>query len=168
MPVLNVPHLSQHDNEYHPSGTCNLTCAAMVLRFHGIKPRKPGMQFEDELFEFVWDNKLSRHSPEDIAKVIRAFGCQDRFTWNGTIVEIKQSIDAGNPCIIHGMFTREGHIVVARGYDEKGLIVNDPNGEFFEHGYDTRASGAGLHYSYGLIKRTCAYDSEFWVHHVSK
>ena len=168
MPTLNVPHRSQLDNVYHPEGTCNLTCAAMCLLHHGIKPKRKEVQLEDELFEYVYDNRLSRHSAEDIAKVIRAFGCQDRFTWDGTIAEIKQSINSGNPCIIHGMFTRSGHIIVVRGYDQKGLIVNDPYGEFFEHGYDTRVSGAGLHYSYGLIQRTCAYDSEFWVHHVSK
>lgn len=165
--LLNVPHFSQLDNIYRPLGTCNLTCAGMVLWFHGVRPKKKGVQLEDELFEYVYANKLSRHLPEDIAKVIRAFGCQDSFTWNGTIAEIKQAIDAGNPCIIHGMFTRSGHIIVVRGYDDKGLIVNDPYGEFFEAGYDTRVSGAGLHYSNGLIQRACAYDGEFWVHHVS-
>jgi predicted double-glycine peptidase len=140
----------------------------MVLLFHGVKPRKPQLQFEDELFEYVYDNKLSRHSPEDIAKVIRAFGCKDKLTYDATIEEVRQSIDEGNPCIIHGMFTREGHIVVVRGYNEEGLFVNDPNGEYYRTGYDTRASGACLHYSNGLILETCAFDGQFWVHSVSK
>jgi hypothetical protein len=66
------------------------------------------------------------------------------------------------------MFTRSGHIVVARGYDFRGLIVNDPHGEYFRSGYDTSVSGAALRYSYGLIQETCAYDDQFWVHFVSK
>jgi uncharacterized protein YvpB len=155
MKFLNVPHYSQLDNEFHPTYTCNLTKAAMCLAYHGIKP-KQRVQLEDELYEYARDNKLSRHVPEDIASIIKAHGCQDRFTYNATIEEVKESIDNGNPCILHGMFTRSGHIVVVRGYDFRGLIVNHPYGEFFRSGYDTSVSGAAVRYSYGLIQETCA------------
>jgi uncharacterized protein YvpB len=66
------------------------------------------------------------------------------FTWDTTIEEVKQSIDNGNPCILHGMFTRSGHIIVARGYNEKGLIVNDPYGEFSDRVRHQSQSGAAL------------------------
>lgn len=168
MIILPVPHRSQLDNVNHPTGTCNLTCAAMVLLSQGIKPRKPAIQFEDELFEYVYDRKLSRHSPEDIAKVIRAYGCKDRFVWDTTLQEVKQWIYDGFPVILHGMFTRSGHIVVGRGCDENGLFVNDPYGEYHRTGYDTTASGECLHYSNGLIADTCNYDGQFWVHFVSR
>ena len=54
-------------------------------------------------------------------------------------------------------------------YDASGFIVNDPYGEFFQSGYDNRRSGAGLHYSYGLIARTCSPESQqdpqnLWIH----
>jgi len=75
MKFLNVPHYSQLDNEFHPTGTCNLTKAAMCLAYHGIKP-KQRVQLEDELYEYAKDNKLSRHVPEDIASIIKAHGCQ--------------------------------------------------------------------------------------------
>jgi hypothetical protein len=47
--------------------------------------------------------------------------------------------------------------------------VNDPYGEYFQSGYDNRRSGAGLHYSYGLIARTCSPESQqdpqnLWIH----
>ena len=75
----------------------------------------------------------------------------------------------GRPVIIHGYFTASGHIIVIRGYDASGFIVNDPYGEFFQSGYDNRRSGAGLHYSYGLIARTCYPESQqdpqnLWIH----
>ncbi|MEG4070924.1 C39 family peptidase [Microcoleus sp. Pol11C2] len=168
MKILSVRQFSQLDNVYHPEGTCNLTSAAMCLDYHGIRPKNSARQLEDELFEYVYDNKLSRHSAEDIAKVIRAFGCQDDFTWRGSIDSIKESIDNNNPVIIHGMFTRSGHIIVGRGYNKQGLVVNDPYGEYPYVGDCAGLSGAGLTYSYGLIQKTCAYDGEFWVHHVSR
>jgi len=89
MKTLKVRHFSQLDNVYHPEGTCNLTCVAMCLDYHGVRPKKKGVQLENELFEYVYNKKLSRHSAQDIATVIRAFGCSDKLTWDTTIEEVK-------------------------------------------------------------------------------
>ena len=75
--------------------------------------------------------------------------------------------------IVHGYFTKSGHIVVIRGYDDKGFLVNDPYGEWFSHGYDNSRSGKRLHYSYNLIARTCSPESQsnprnIWYHTVFK
>jgi uncharacterized protein YvpB len=92
---------------------------------------------------------------------------------DGSFKDIQTSIDAGNPVIIHGYFTKAGHIIVICGYDDKGFIVNDPYGEYFSSGYDNRLSGEKLHYSYGLIARTCSPESasnprNIWYHTVFK
>lgn len=151
-------------------GACNVTSVAMCLEYLKIK-RNPNYkrfaQFEDELYQFCIDNSLDRHKPDHLAQLIRKYGAQDRFTTAGTMESVRDWIDLGLPCIIHGFFTNSGHIIVATGYDNTGLIVHDPYGEWFDWGYDTAASGEALHYSYGLIERTCSPDGDFWVHYVS-
>jgi GH24 family phage-related lysozyme (muramidase)/uncharacterized protein YvpB len=171
--VLDVPFFSQLDNTLNPTGSCNVTCVAMCLAYLGM-PHPPGNQLEDTLYRKMEQLGWSRHDPYDLKALVDSFpGYKDIFRENGGFADIRTSIDAGNPVIIHGYFTRFGHIIVVCGYDEKGLIVNDPYGEYFSSGYDNSRSGAKLHYSYGLIARTCSPESvgqprNIWYHTVFK
>lgn len=162
----NVPFKSQLDNRFNPTGACNVTSIAMCLAGLGVKP-KNDRQLEDELYKYMESNGLNRHSPEDLATVVRSYGKKDDFTIWGTIERCKNHIAANNPCVIHGYFTSFGHIIVLVGYDEKGFIVHDPYGEWFDSGYRTDLSGKFLHYSYKLIQKTCIPDGQFWVHYIS-
>lgn len=163
---LNVPFKSQLDNEFNPTGTCNVTSIAMSLAYFGVQPQGVD-QLEDELFQYMQRQGLSRHSPADLARVVRDYGKKDDFTVWGTFERCRDHLAAGNPCVIHGYFTSFGHIIVLVGYDDKGFIVHDPYGEWFSSGYRTDLSGEFLHYSYGLIQRTCIPDGQFWVHYIS-
>lgn len=170
---LKVPYLSQLDNRLNPYGSCNVTCVAMCLYFLGY-PRQPGTQLEDELYQKLEDMGKSRHDPYDLQFLIGTYtGFKDIFRVDGGFWDIQTSIDAGHPVIVHGYFTKSGHIIVIRGYDDKGFIVNDPYGEWFSSGYDNSRSGEGLHYSYNLIARTCSPESQadprnIWYHTVLK
>lgn len=166
---LNVPYKSQNDNWYNPSGACNVTSIAMCLEYLGV-PRYDNRfrQFEDELYRWCLDRGYSRHHPEDLARVVRDYHRTDNFTYWGTIERCQDHLRSGNPCVIHGYFTSFGHIIVLVGFDEKGFIVHDPYGEWFPSGYRTDLSGAYLHYSYDLIRRTCLPDGKFWVHYISR
>lgn len=166
---LNVPYLSQIDNINNPHGSCNVTCVAMCLSFFGKTLKNPatGEQLEDELYRYMIGNGLSRHNPEDLAKVIKAYGYEDDFQYNAKWDDVKKWLDAGKPCISHGWFTRSGHIITIIGYNDKGWIVHDPYGEWFSTGYDTRRSGAGLTYSYKMMKDLCGPDGDNWIHFVS-
>ncbi|MBD2039231.1 C39 family peptidase [Microcoleus sp. FACHB-672] len=168
---LNVPYKSQLDNWHNPSGSCNVTSLAMCLEF--LKAERNSRyfrfeQFEDELYQYALDNNLSRHDPQDLAKIVRAYGCCDNFKDNGNIEEVKEWLAGGNPCVTHGYFTSFGHIIVIVGYDDGGFIVHDPYGEWFASGYRTDLTGAFLHYSYNLIWETCIPDGKFWVHFINK
>lgn len=166
---LNIPYLSQLDNEWNPHGSCNVTCVAMCLAYlgHPIK-NSYGEQLEDELYSYCLNNALSRHSPTDLAKLIHKYGYKDDFQPDAKWSDVKKWLDSGKPIIVHGWFTRSGHIIVIKGYNEKGWIVNDPYGEWFSWGYDTSVSGKGLTYSYGMMKQVCGTDGDLWIHYVSK
>lgn len=165
---LDVPYLSQLDNNLNPTGACNVTSVAMCLLWGGVTPQSKEVQLEDELYRYMESRRLSRHNPQDLATVVRDYGLNDNYTAIGTIDAVKRHLDAGNPCITHGYFTSFGHIIVLVGYDDDGFWVHDPYGEWFYDGYDTSISGAYLHYSYSLIQRVCIPDGLFWVHFISK
>ncbi|MGB3402727.1 MAG: C39 family peptidase [Microcoleaceae cyanobacterium] len=165
---LDVPYISQVDNWFNPTGACNVTSIAMCLEYLETPPRTSISQFEDELYRYALERGYSRHSPYDLADLVRDYGCKDYFTENALIEDVKDWVSSGKPAVIHGYFTSFGHIVVVVGYDEYGFIVHDPFGEWFSTGYRTDLSGAYLHYSYRLIRRVCIPDGNFWVHFISK
>jgi uncharacterized protein YvpB len=169
---LNVQWFSQLDNFHEPYGTCNVTSVAMCLEYFGIKSQYPNQQLEDELFLYCQDQGYDRHSPEDLAQLVRDYGCQDDFQYKAKWQDVKTWLSKGYPAIVHGYFTPSGHIIVITGFNAQGWIVNDPYGEWFDSGYDTNASGAGLIYSYEMMDLRCGPNStppgELWIHYIWK
>lgn len=169
---LDVTYFSQIDNQFNPHGSCNVTSIAMCLWSLGIRGDGSHPQLEDQLYQACEYKGLDRHSAQDLKKLVELFpGCHDDFTEHGTLDDIRMAISAGKPCIVHGYFTRSGHIIVIRGFDKTGFIVNDPYGEYFAKGYDTCVSGKRLHYSTDLIARVCSPESvnnpkHIWLHRI--
>jgi uncharacterized protein YvpB len=160
--LLNVPYFSQLNNKYNPSGACNVTSIAMALHFLGIRGDKTETQLEDQMYKRCDKNGWSRHDPMGLKTLAESYpNVKDSVSYRGTFNDIRDAIDAGHPVVIHGYFTRFGHIVVIRGYDEAGFYVNDPNGEYYAStgNYDQGASGECLHYSFKLIGGTCSPES---------
>jgi uncharacterized protein YvpB len=175
MPTLNkFPYFSQLDNKYNPYGSCNVTSLAMCLYFLGIRGDGSQKQLEDEIYLKLLDQGLNRQDPYDLQLIANSYqGITDNFTATGSIDDIKESIIRNQPCIIHGYFTRSGHIITVIGFNEKGLIVNDPYGEYYVDGYDRTARGQELVYSYGLISLVCSPESvsenkNIWLHRISR
>ncbi|HEY9752453.1 MAG TPA: C39 family peptidase [Coleofasciculaceae cyanobacterium] len=181
---LGIPYLSQRDNVRNPGGSCNVTSIAMCLRWAGYDQPVSG-QLEDVLYNYAIDNGLSRHDGYDLATLFNSFAqkarltYRDDFTTRASMGQIKRQLTNGFPVVIHGYFTRSGHIIVATGFDDDAydgagaLVVNDPWGEWHSWGYDTsiNVSGKGLLYSYGMIERLCTdpgKPSSIWAHIFSK
>jgi uncharacterized protein YvpB len=168
--ILGVPYESQLDNKNNPTGSCNVTCCSMVLKYYGVRGNGNG-QLEDQLYQWMIDNRLSRHSPQDLQKLLIARGVKDDYRSTYSIDQLKASLDKGHPIILHGYFTRFGHIIVLKGYNSKGFIVLDPYGEYFSTGYNTSVSGKDLTYSYRLITSVACdpgVSNSIWAHVVSK
>jgi len=170
--LKNFPWFSQLDNKRNPYGSCNVTSVAMCLYYFGIRGNKDG-QLEDQAYKRMADKGWDHGDPYRMRDLVESYGCEDRFVQNGTLQQIRDAIDKGLPCIVHGFFTRVGHIVAIKGYDDRGFIVNDPYGEYFANGYDTQATGESLRYSIGLISRLCSPEStgqpqDIWLHTLSR
>lgn len=167
---LNIPYKSQLDNQLNPTGACNVTSFAMVMTYFQIKGSTGVGQLEDELYQYMENNGLSRWDPYDLATMSRAYGLVNNFTTRGTLSDIRKAIAEGRPCIIHGYFTTFGHIIVVRGYDPYGFFVNDPYGQWTSSGYRNDLSGANLHYSNSLIQAKCSPEGEdyLWIHRLSR
>jgi hypothetical protein len=168
--LLNVPHKSQLDNELNPRGACNVTCFAMVMKYFGLRGDWSVGQLEDELYNYMERVGLSRHEPAALAKMAKVYGLKDDLTLQGSLFDLRKAIAEGRPCIIHGYFTRFGHIIVVRGYDRSGFFVNDPFGEWMSDGYREDLSGENLHYSNNLVQRTSTPEGSnyLWLHRLSK
>lgn len=167
---LTIPHKSQLDNALNPTGSCNVTAFAMVMTYFQIRGINSVVQLEDELYQYMENQDLSRWDPNDLVTMSRNYGLTNDFTMQGKLSDIRRAIAEGRPCIIHGYFTNFGHIIVVRGYDLYGFFVNDPYGEWTPTGYRNDRSGENLYYSNALIQEKCSPEGEdyIWLHRLSR
>ncbi|MDY6803524.1 MAG: C39 family peptidase [Cyanobacteriota bacterium] len=191
MRKLNVPYLSQINNVYHPWSACNVTSIAMCLLYRGIVGDRSHQQLEDQIYHRSREIGANRFTPEGIKAIVESYNRTNDLNLNGSLADIRKSIDEDAPVIIHGWFTEPGHIIVIKGYDEneKMFIVHDPYGEWFPWYYDvntvTNFKGKERKYSYRAIAACCSswnyyqgqdyYDDrsfipeaakEMWVHSI--
>ncbi len=74
----------------------------MCLEYFDAERASGEGQFEDQLYSYAENLGLDRHSPLDLAQIVRDYGCQDDFVTDSSLQEIRDWIDSGNPAIIHG------------------------------------------------------------------
>ena len=148
-PLL-VEYQSQNDNA---SGTgyreCFSSSMAMIAMYWGK------VQNDDEYNRIRSKYGDTTDASAQLA-ALRSLGLNPSFVTNASLQTLKNEIDNAHPVGVgwlhHGTPSAPsggGHWSVVIGYDESGVIMNDPNGEadLVNGGYTSNLNGAGLHYS---------------------
>lgn len=162
---VQVPYFMQRYNKYEPGGTCGLTSAAMLLNYWAEKkPEKLSKTTPDSLY--LKYGKFQGQSPINLADLYMSHNLENVYSYYGTRAEIKRALDLGRPVIVHGWFTKNGHIIVLTGYTNEGFIVNDPAGNWlrcYKCGYAKGTNGKQRIYRYGeLSSSVLGKDGDIW------
>jgi len=168
-PYRAVPYRSQRDNQRFPSGTCNVTCCAMPLLFHGLPTIENAYsQPEDNLEYYMARRGLSRHTHGDLETMMRAHGLDARFETAVDLAEIRAELSKGTIVIVSGAFTKSGHITCVIGTRGRDFVVHDPWGDF-NTGYRDH-NGAARIYSEATLQNVLINKrqgkSPIWAHFV--
>ena len=137
-PTGEIPYYNQYDNVNYGYATCQNTSVAMVLSHYeySIHP--------DTIFN-EWGKDIAQ-SPSGLNMVYRHYARNSdiqTFT-NASPEELQSALQQGYTAIVHGYFTRSGHVIVVHGFDGQRYYVNDPAGQWdgcFKCGYNGSYNG---------------------------
>ena len=129
--IPDVPYFHQQSNRINPSGSCQNTCIAIVLKYYGADDITPDM------ISAKWGTYVAQ-STGGLEKVfneeaaLRGLSVRDQATETGLLRELHALLDAGRPVIVHGGFSTVGHLMVLVGYDERFYYAMDPASQWTE------------------------------------
>ena len=141
--LSNVEWYSQRDNVGDNTNgvfgynMCQLTSLAMVMNAMGIKRLNASGQYEDELYSYAklagyGGSKLWKNTAKVYEKVTEKYDIVLTWYSKDIVKHAKETIDKGKPFILSMDYKEDGqhgHVIVAVGYTENTLIINDPYGD---------------------------------------
>lgn len=147
---LKVAYDSQLDNnqDYFGAGhrQCNFTSHWMLVRF--LKP-----ELLESDFEKSWANFGDTTDHEAGTQCLATFGIKSEWRYDLSKRRIMDQLALGFPVPLGVAYKKSGHIVLATGYNEQGLLIHDPYG--VRHGindsYDVGANGAYDQYTWKTL-----------------
>ena len=174
--VAGVPYFYQYANATNPSGSCQNTSIAMVLKWLGWSgtPDSISARF----------GTTYAQSPAGLADVFNTLaaeaGLSARLTarTSGSVEGMRSLLAAGKPVIVHGYMTGYGHVLVATGFDGGHYTVNDPAGRWAQswkggYPYGWNASvGRGVRYARAPFEQAVATSNgssyePLWYHELT-
>lgn len=129
---------------------CFSASSAMLAIYWGKEPN-------EDAYNSLRQSYGDTTSAEAQLAALRHLGLQAEFRTDGTLQTLRDEIDAGRPVAVgwlhHGPSSDPGgggHWTVVIGYDDSGVIMNDPYGscDLVNGGYPQNHNGASQHYSY--------------------
>lgn len=131
---MDVPYISQEGaGARRYRNDCGPACIEMIRRYYGLEPLQVDqLSAASSLARF--DNGLTVLELQSLAA---RFGLKMDFRADLTVDILEMILDAGKPviCLINYSYIkarqnqadRFGHFVVATGYDDKNIIILDPD-----------------------------------------
>ncbi len=160
---LKVPYLSQIDSDTDQGfRMCFSSSCAMALDY-----LCPGVLkgHKDDFYLEKVNEYGDTTDPYAQLYALESFGLEAEFRQDLSLPDLKDQLTKGFPVPIGVLHkgpssapTGGGHWVTVVGFDENGLIVNDPYGEMdvLSGGYVNHTNGAHIRYSYqNLLPRWC-------------
>ena len=129
--IPDVPYFHQHSNRINPSGSCQNTCIAIVLKYYGADDITPDM-ISAKWGTYVAQTTGGLESVFNEEAALRGLRVRDQSTETGLLWELHALLDAGRPVIVHGGFSSVGHLMVLVGYDERFYYAMDPASQWTE------------------------------------
>ena len=129
--IPDVPYFHQHSNRINPSGSCQNTCVAIVLKYYGADDITPDM-ISAKWGTYVAQTTGGLESIFNEEAALRGLTVRDQATETGLLRELHALLDAGRPVIVHGGFSTVGHLMVLVGYDERFYYAMDPASQWTE------------------------------------
>ncbi len=137
--IPDVPYFHQQSNRINPSGSCQNTCIAMVLKYYGADDITPDM-ISAKWGTYVAQTTGGLESIFNEEAALRGLTVRDQSTETGLLRELHALLDVGRPVIVHGGFSSVGHLMVLVGYDERFYYAMDPASQWTE-----RLNGGFIH-----------------------
>lgn len=176
--VTGVPYFYQYSNSIAPSGSCQNTTIAMMMKYFAIKEGKPSTVINaitpDDISSY-WGTTKAQTVPgyEDLFNreaAFRGIAARDRGSATATFTKVRDLLAQGKPVVVHGYMTPPGHVVVVLGYDGTYYYCNDPAGKWNQQyqgsGYSgiNATEGIAIKYSKAAFEQAVSPDGLVWLH----